>query len=77
MLTGFVLSSSGFVPNQEQSDTTKLALLTLYAIFPLVCYVVGAIIFSRFRLNEAEYKDIRDALDRGEFMSQEDKDKGL
>lgn len=70
MLTGFVLSFSGFIPNQEQTETTKLALLTLYAIFPLVCYVLGAIIFSRFKLNEAEYKTIRDSLDRGEYMNQ-------
>ncbi|MBT3623564.1 MAG: MFS transporter, partial [Gammaproteobacteria bacterium] len=64
MLTGFVLSSSGFVPNQEQTEVTKLALLVLYAIFPLVCYLIGALIFTRFKLNEAEYKKIRDTLDR-------------
>ncbi len=63
MITGFVLSASGFVPNELQSDETKLALLTLYAIFPLVCYVAGAIIFSRFTLNETAYQEIRDTLD--------------
>lgn len=67
MLTGIVLSMSGFIPNGEQSETTKLALLILYAIFPLVCYIIGALIFSQFRLNEAEYQKIRDSLDRGEF----------
>ncbi len=64
MLTGFVLGLSGFVPNQEQTDTAKLALLTLYAIFPLVCYVAAAIIFSRFAMNESVYQEIRDSLDR-------------
>ncbi|MBT4160701.1 MAG: MFS transporter [Gammaproteobacteria bacterium] len=67
MLTGFVLSLSGFVPNVEQSETTKLALLTLYAIFPLVCYVLGAAIFSQFRLTETEYQKIREALDSREL----------
>jgi GPH family glycoside/pentoside/hexuronide:cation symporter len=69
MLTGFVLSMSGFTPNQEQTELTKLSLLTLYAIFPLVCYVLGAIIFTRFTMNEAEYQKIRDALDRGETVN--------
>lgn len=66
MLTGFVLSLSGFVPNQEQSELTKLALLSLYALFPLVCYVLGTLIFSQFKLDEQMYQKIRDALDRGE-----------
>lgn len=69
MLTGAVLSMSGFVPNQEQGETAKMALLTLYAIFPLVCYVTGALIFSRFTLNESEYGKIRAALDRGETLN--------
>jgi Na+/melibiose symporter-like transporter len=63
MLTGLVLSSSGFVPNQEQTEGTKLALLVLYAIFPLVCYLLAALIFTRFKLDETEYKKIRDALE--------------
>tara|TARA_B100000131_G_C18087187_1_gene600677 strand:- start:386 stop:1783 length:1398 start_codon:yes stop_codon:yes gene_type:complete len=70
MLTGFVLSASGFVPNVEQGDTAKLALLTLYAIFPLVCYSVGALIFSRFKLDESVYKEIRSSLDEGKRSSQ-------
>ena len=72
MLTGFVLSLSGFVPNEEQSDLAKLSLLTLYAIFPLVCYVVGALIFTRFSMNEVAYQKIRDSLDRGETMDSVD-----
>jgi Na+/melibiose symporter-like transporter len=67
-----VLSSSGFVPNQEQTEVTKLALLVLYAIFPLVCYVIGALIFTRFNLNEAEYKKIRDTLDSRENFARSD-----
>ena len=64
MLTGFVLSMSGFTPNAVQSDTTILALLSLYALFPLVCYIAGALLFSRFTLDEVEYQKIRDALDQ-------------
>ena len=38
----------------------------LYGIFPLVCYTVGAILFSRFKLDEAAYRQIRAELDARE-----------
>jgi len=63
LLTGFVLEFSGFVPNQEQTMTVKYAMLTLYGLFPLVCYLVGAWLFSRFSLDEAEHGRIRAVLD--------------
>ena len=50
---GFMLELSGFVPNQPQTMTTQLWMVGLYGIFPLVCYTVGAILFSRFKLDEA------------------------
>jgi GPH family glycoside/pentoside/hexuronide:cation symporter len=55
MLTGFVLSLSGFVPNQEQTETVQLILRIQFAIFPLVCYAIGATILSRFALDEREH----------------------
>ena len=63
LLTGFVLEFSGFVPNTEQTMTVKLAMVTLYGLFPLVCYAVGVALFTRFRLDEAAHADIRAALD--------------
>ena len=62
-LTGWVLELSGFQPNVAQNETAKLALLSLYALYPLVCYVIGALIFARFELGEAEHTRIRAALD--------------
>jgi len=62
-LTGFVLDFSGFVPNQPQTMTVQIAMVTLYGLFPLVCYVIGAWLFSRFRLDEAEHARIRAVLD--------------
>ncbi len=58
-----MLELSGFQPNVEQNETAKLALLSLYALYPLVCYVIGALIFARFELGEAEHARIRAALD--------------
>ena len=55
-----ISGKSGILP---QNESTKLALLSLYALFPLVCYVTGTLIFSRFSLNEAEYREIRQSLD--------------
>jgi GPH family glycoside/pentoside/hexuronide:cation symporter len=64
MLTGYVLELAGYVPNAEQTETVKTALLSLYALYPFVCYMIGAAIFSRFSLDEEEHKMIRLELDR-------------
>jgi len=63
LLTGFVLEFSGFVPNEDQTMTVKLAMVTLYGLFPLVCYAIGAAMFSRFKLDEKAHAEIRTALD--------------
>jgi GPH family glycoside/pentoside/hexuronide:cation symporter len=63
MVTGLVLDLAGFAPNEVQSDEAKLALLSLYALFPMACYLIGTLIFTRFSLDEAEHARIRRALD--------------
>ena len=63
LLTGFVLEFAGFIPNQEQTMEVKLAMVSLYGLLPLVCYIAGAVLFSRFKLDEAAHKEIRAALD--------------
>jgi len=63
MVTGFVLEFSGFVPNAPQTEEVKLALRSLFALFPMVCYVVGALILSRFALTETEHARIRRELE--------------
>jgi len=62
MLTGFVLQAAGFVPNEVQSMQTQIAIVSLYSLFPLVCYAVGAMLFRRFKLNEQAYAEIRSVL---------------
>ena len=63
MLTGWVLEFSGFVPGVEQAEQVKLAILSLYSLFPLVCYGIGAALFLRFSLDEEDHHRIRAALD--------------
>jgi GPH family glycoside/pentoside/hexuronide:cation symporter len=64
LLTGFVLQASGFMPNHEQTMTTKVAMVSLYGIFPLVCYVIGSAMMVRFKLDEREHARIRVELER-------------
>lgn len=63
LLTGFVLQLSGFVPNEEQTMTVQVSMVTLYGMFPLVCYAIGAFMFRKFKLDEAEHAKIRETLD--------------
>ncbi len=62
-LTGFVLEWSGFVPNQPQTMSVQVWIAGLYGLFPLICYTIGAILFSRFKLDEAAYREIRAGID--------------
>ncbi len=64
LLTGFVLEFSGFVPNQAQTMTVQIAMVTLYGLFPFVCYMIGAALFTRFKFDEAAHAKIRAELDK-------------
>lgn len=63
LLTGFVLQVAGFVPNEAQTMTVQIAMVTLYGLFPLVCYAIGAYLFRHFRLDERAHAEIRRELD--------------
>lgn len=63
MLAGYVLEFSGFVPNQAQPERARHAILALYSIFPLVCYLLGTLLFARFTLEEAAHRRIHAVLD--------------
>jgi len=43
--------------------TVKLAMVTLYGLLPLVCYVIGSALRVRFKLDEAAHVEIRVELD--------------
>jgi GPH family glycoside/pentoside/hexuronide:cation symporter len=64
LLTGFVLQVSGFVPNAPQWMTTQVAMVSLYGLFPLVCYAIGSVMMLRFKLDETEHGRIRAELYR-------------
>ena len=59
------LQFSDFEPNQKQSEATLWMLRFLNGAVPLVMYSLGALIFRRFTLDEAEHAAILAELDRG------------
>lgn len=64
VLTGFALDLAGFVPNVAQSETARTTLLVLYGFFPMVCFLLGALIFYRhFTLDEEAHLEVRRQLD--------------
>jgi GPH family glycoside/pentoside/hexuronide:cation symporter len=63
MVTGLVLSLSGFEANAEQTQTASLAIRGLMSVFPCLCYGLGALVFLRFGLTEHAHSEIRAALD--------------
>jgi GPH family glycoside/pentoside/hexuronide:cation symporter len=63
MFTGLVLQLSGFEPNVEQTETAKLAIKSLFSLFPLVSLLCGALLLSRFALNREEHAALREAID--------------
>ncbi|MEE4361584.1 MAG: glycoside-pentoside-hexuronide (GPH):cation symporter [Pseudomonadales bacterium] len=62
MLSGVVLQLAGYVPNTAQSETAQFAIRSLYALFPLSCYAIGAVLFLRFSLGEKEHGAIQQVL---------------
>ena len=63
MVTLSVLEFVGFEPNTEQTDEVKFAIVALYSLAPLVCYLLGAVLISSFSLDEAEHRRIRRVID--------------
>ena len=57
-VTGFALSIAGFVPNVAQDATVIWTFKGLYAGVPFVAYVIGAILFTRFKFDENEHRKI-------------------
>ena len=63
LVTGYVLQFAGFEPNVQQSQTVQVVMVSLYGLSPLVCYTIGAILFSRFTLDATEHDRIRQDID--------------
>lgn len=63
-VVGWALELSGFDATvHQQSQQVETTMIVLMGAFPLFCYVVGAILFTRFSLTEADHGRIRAELD--------------
>jgi GPH family glycoside/pentoside/hexuronide:cation symporter len=62
-IAGAVLEFSGFVPNVEQTEGTKLILQGVYAGLPFTMLLLAAFVFRKFSLTAAEHAQIRATLD--------------
>ena len=71
LIVGWVLQFSGFEPNVAQTEEVKFALRALFSLLPFSCYLIGAILFLRFRFNEAEHSEVRRELDNRKSDAQE------
>ena len=63
MLVGFLLGSSGFEPNVEQTEAARRTIRVLASGFPLLCYGAGTVAFLRFGLSRSAHAEIRAQLD--------------
>ena len=70
MLTGLALQVSGFEPNVRQSPAALWTLKGLFAGVPFVGFVIGALIFRHFSLDEEEHARVRAALDAAVILPQ-------
>jgi GPH family glycoside/pentoside/hexuronide:cation symporter len=70
IVLGFALQWVGYEPNVPQSAATQQVILALYGFLPAACFAVGLVLLLRFRLNEAEYAEIRRQLDARRAESQ-------
>lgn len=62
LVTGFTLQLTGYIPNEEQPASARLAMILLFSILPMLCYAVGALLFSRFKLDEKAHAEILDSM---------------
>ncbi len=73
LLTGFILQATGFEPNVEQPPAARLAIILLYSVFPLICYLIGAWMFSKYSLDEKAHAAIMQSMERMERMERMEK----
>jgi Na+/melibiose symporter-like transporter len=60
---GAAIGWSGFIPNAEQSDATRLVMRALMCLPPVTSALLGIAILARFRLDDRRVAEIRAALD--------------
>ncbi len=68
-VVGLTLEGVGYVPNAEQSETVKQAMVFLMGGLPMIGYAIGSLAFWRFDLTQSEHARIRRELDEREVAA--------
>jgi GPH family glycoside/pentoside/hexuronide:cation symporter len=63
-VAGLTLQWTGFSPGEEQPAAAQLAIRVLNSLFPLVAFLIGALVFRRFSFDFEAHRQIRAELDR-------------
>lgn len=64
VLIGALLQFSGFKPNVSQTETVKQAMSALYAFGPGICFLLGALVLTSYKLDEKTHKALRAKIDK-------------
>jgi GPH family glycoside/pentoside/hexuronide:cation symporter len=59
LLSGFVLSATGFRPGVAQTPEALLGIRALVSVFPLVCHALAIVLLQRLDLDEDAHAEIR------------------
>ncbi|MEM9177255.1 MAG: MFS transporter [Myxococcota bacterium] len=62
-IAGLALGTVGFVPGEVQPATVQLVIRSLHGLVPFATMLAGALILTRFTLNESRHAEIRAQLD--------------
>jgi GPH family glycoside/pentoside/hexuronide:cation symporter len=62
-VTGFALGFIGFIPGAVQPESVQLLIRSLHGLVPFGTMLVGAVILTRFALDESMHAEIRAQLD--------------
>jgi GPH family glycoside/pentoside/hexuronide:cation symporter len=63
LVSGFVLSATGFEPNVAQTAEALAGIRGLVSLFPASCHVVAILLLGRVRMNEGAHREIRQRID--------------
>lgn len=63
VLLGIVLEFVGYAPGEEQTGSTRFAIIALISFVPGIAFLAAALVFGRFDLDEAKHARIRAELD--------------
>ena len=62
-ITGFALGYVGFAPGAAQPESVQLLIRSLHGLVPFGTMLLGAMILTRFTLDEDQHAEIRAKLD--------------